>query len=104
MCSRELGPFPGAAGAVYRANRRVNLEPSIERRHLCERDNSMAFEPASPNPSQMMRVAPILNEVAHLFQVASQFGSSSTPTVGNLMDLRTRFLDVRRRLLNVNDN
>jgi hypothetical protein len=44
----------------------------------------MAFVPASPNSSEMMMVDPILNEVAHLFQVASQLGSSSTPTLGKL--------------------
>jgi hypothetical protein len=33
--------------------------------HVCEMDNGMAFEPASPNSSEMMRVDPILNEVAH---------------------------------------
>jgi hypothetical protein len=51
-----------------------------------------------------MRVTPILNEVSHLFQVASELGSSSTPTVGNLMDLRNRLLDARSRFLDVNEN
>jgi hypothetical protein len=47
---------------------------------------------------------PILDEVAHLFQVASQLGSSSTPTVRDVMDLRNRLLDARSRLLDVNEN